>query len=116
MISNHPRNSAVLRRQVLRLFGVPVLIAIGVYCLMVLVQHVRLGADSPGIVGLGRLDLLWLPVLFLFVVILPSARSLIVIRRMVPRARGYGLTWYEYMDLSTEERSRLRPAADDEQT
>jgi hypothetical protein len=100
--------SAALRKHAFRLFGLPFISAAFVCCAVVLIGHFRLGAKSPGIIELALMSLrYWTPMLFVVFFIFPSIRALILIRRLTLKARVHGMRWYEYLDLSPDERNLL---------
>ena len=103
-----PASAAGFWRQVFRLFGVPLLCAIVVSCGVVLIGDWRLGPKSPGIIAIARASLGYhIPLIFIVFFVVPSIRTLFVIRRLAALARRHGLRWYEFLDLPEEERARL---------
>jgi hypothetical protein len=100
--------SASFGKHAFRFFGLPVIGAVVMSCAAVLTGHLRLGARSPGIIELALSSLrYWTPVMFIVFLIYPSIRALLLIRRLTRMARAHGLRWYEYLDLSPDERNRL---------
>ena len=100
-------DSTVRNKFIWLLFGMPLVIALGVCGCVILVSHFRLGADSPGIVALAKGSLsYWTPLLMLIFFVLPVIRRLFAVRKASMRGRAHGLSWYQYLDqLKREGRS-----------
>lgn len=95
-------------KYVWKLFGVPFVVSIAVCGLAILTSHFRLGAASPGVVALAKSSLIyWTPLLMLIFFVVPVIRSLLAVRKVSAKARVHGMSWYQYLDLSPEERQSL---------
>jgi hypothetical protein len=101
-------SAAAFRRHAFRLFGMPFVVAVAACCAVILIGYFRLGTKFPGIIELALSSLrYWTPLLFIVFFIFPSIRALLLVRRLTLKARAHGMRWYEYLDLSPDERNRL---------
>ncbi len=93
------------RKYVWKLFGVPLATSIVVCFCMILIGHLRWGNASPGIGAITKSSLkYWIPLLLVIFFLVPSVRSLLLVRRLRHEALKQGLEWHEYLD----ERRRAR--------
>jgi hypothetical protein len=100
--------SRSFRRYAFRFFGRPFLISIALPCFVVVFWHILLGRKSPGLVVISEIVLrFWAELSLVVVFLVPSTMALFFIRKTAKRARLHGLTWYEFLDLSPEERNKL---------